>query len=140
MKKLLASVCILVCILAVACFAGLLAADTANVPKLDTVEKCRAYREASNASAQEDVKTLTVRQLLDRSEQMMNCPLNVDVQPLKAGMPTTEAMQEVTRHSSYAILSSGYQHEVIARLTWFLERRGLTKGFLSEDEKSLSPK
>jgi hypothetical protein len=140
MKKLLVSICIFACVPAVAWFAGPLDADTANNPKLDTVEKCRAYREAWNASGQEDVRTLTVRQLLDRSEQMMNCPMRVDVHPLNAEMSTTEALDELTRSPSYAILSSAYQREVIDRLTRFLERKGLSKAFVSEDETSRGPK
>jgi hypothetical protein len=131
---------ILAVILPVVSFAEPRNAGKSDNPRLDTVEKCRAYREAWNASAQEDVKTLTVRQLIDRSEQMINCPTRVDVDPLKEGTSAAKAVDEVIRYSSYAILSSAYRQEVIARLTAFLETKRLSRVFILEDESSHSTK
>jgi hypothetical protein len=104
-------------------------------PQLDTVEKCRAYREAWNASAIEDQANLTVRQLLNRSDQMFNCGAKIDGTPFKVGMPNNEALKLSIEHQSYAILSSNYERTVIYRFTRFLEKRGLSSAFVAEDEK-----
>ena len=104
-------------------------------PQLDTIEKCRAYREAWNASAIEDQANLTVRQLLYRSDQMFNCGAKIDGTPFKEGMSSDEALKLIIEHQSYAILSSNYEHTVIYRLTGFLEKRGLSSAFVAEDEK-----
>jgi len=104
-------------------------------PQLDTVEKCRAYREAWNASAIEDQGSLTVRQLLYRSDQMLNCGAKIDGKPFKEGMSSDEALKICIEHQSYAILSSNYEHAVIYRLTWFLQKKGLSDAFVAEDEK-----
>jgi hypothetical protein len=104
-------------------------------PQLDTIEKCRAYREAWNASAIEDQGNLTVRQLLYRSDQMFNCGAKIDGTPFKEGMSSDEALKLSIAHQSYAILSSNYEHTVIYRLTRFLEKKGLSATFVAEDEK-----
>lgn len=104
-------------------------------PKLDTIEKCRSYREAWNASAIDDQASLTVRQLIYRSDQMFNCGAKIDGTPFKEGMSSDEALKLCIEHQSYAILSSNYEHEVIYRLTWFLQKKGLSAAFVAEDEK-----
>lgn len=104
-------------------------------PQLDTVEKCRAYREAWNASAIEDQANLAVRQLLYRSDQMFNCGSKIDGTPFKEGMSSDEALKLSIEHQSYAILSSNYEHTVIYRFTQFLEKRGLSAAFVADDEK-----
>lgn len=127
-------------VLVIPSFGGPFHAGNGNNPRLDTVEKCRAYREAWNASADEDIKNLTVRQLLDRSEQMINCARRVDVNPIKPEMTPTSALDVLMGASSYAILSSAYQREVIARLTAFLERKRLLEAFILQDETNHSAK
>ena len=95
-------------------------------PQLETIEKCRAYRDAWNASAIEDQESLTVRQLIYRSDQMFNCGAKIDGKPFKEDMSSNEALKICIEHQSYAVLSSSYVHAVIHRLTWFLEKKGLS--------------
>lgn len=98
-------------------------------PKLDTIEKCRSYREAWNASAKDDQDSLTVRELIYRSDQMMNCGAKIDVRPFKEGMSSSEMLNLCLENQSYAILSSSYEHTAIYRLSWFIDKKGLSAAF-----------
>lgn len=105
-----------------------------SAQEVRTVAQCRAYREAWVTSADTDIKNLAVRELLQRAEQMITCAKEIDSKPLEAGMTYKEAVNIEISHSSYAILAGGYYREAFNRASWYIDKKGLSKKFIADDE------
>jgi len=105
-----------------------------SAQEVRTVAQCRAYREAWRTSMDTDIKNLTVRELLQRAEQMMTCGREIDSNPFQAGMTHGQALDIAMGETSYAILAADYYQEAFDRAAWYIDKRGLSKDFIAEDE------
>jgi hypothetical protein len=105
-----------------------------SAQEVTTVAQCRAYREAWVTSADTDIKNLAVRELLHRATQMITCGKEIDTKPLEAGMTYEKALDITISHSSYAILAAGYYQEAFDRAAWYIDKKGLSKEFVADDE------
>jgi hypothetical protein len=101
-----------------------------------TVAQCRAYREAWLTSRDTDTKSLPVRELLLRGEQMITCAKEIDAKPLETGMTYKEGLDVVAKQIGYAGLAETYFQEAFGRAAWFIQKKNLTKEFIAEDEVS----
>lgn len=108
-------------------------AGPCSAQEIKTVGACRAYREAWYTSVDEDVRRLSVRELVQRANQMMMCGKEIDNQPFTTGMTMDGAVKMGLDQLGYPILSSRYMQEAFNRASWFIENRGLTVEFLAAD-------
>jgi hypothetical protein len=116
-------------------------AGPSSAQEIKTVATCRAYREAWLTSADKDVRQLSVRELVQRANQMMTCGKDIDSQPFTARMTMDDAVKMEVEQSGYPILASAYLQEAFARASWFIENKRLTAEFLAADSngKILKP-
>ena len=105
-----------------------------SAQEVSTVAQCRAYREAWVTSGDTDIKNLAVRELLQRAEQMMTCGREIDSNPLEPGVTCKDAIDIEIRHSAYAVLAAKYYREAFNRAAWYLDKKGLGKKFVADDE------
>jgi hypothetical protein len=106
--------------------------------ELNTVALCRAYREAWIASADSDVKHLSIKELVHRADQMMTCGKQIDGRPLTAEMTQDDALKTMIENLGYATLSSAYYDEAFHRAAWFIDSKTLMREFLTADGKAES--
>jgi hypothetical protein len=100
---------------------------------IKTVGACRAHREAWYTSVGEDVRRLSVGELVQRANQMMTCAKEIDNQPFTAGMTAKDMMKMWQEVLGYPTLSSRYLEEAFSRASWFMEDKRLTREFLTAD-------
>jgi len=112
-----------------------------SAQEIKTIATCRAYREAWFTSEDKDIRRLSVREIVQRADQMMTCGKNIDTQPFTAGMTIDDAVKIGVEQLGYSILASAYLHEPFARASWFIENKRLTPEFLAADSsgKILKP-
>ena len=108
-------------------------AGPCSAQEIKTVGASRAYREAWYTSLDEDVRRLSVRELVQRANQMMMCGKEIDNQPFTTGMPMDGAVKMGLDQLGYPILSSRYMQEAFNRASWFIENKRLTVEFLAAD-------
>jgi hypothetical protein len=109
--------------------------------EIKTVATCRAYREAWLTSADKDIQQLSVRELVQRANQMMTCAKEIDTQPFTAAMTMDDAVKRGVEQTGYPILASAYLQEAFTRASWFIDNKRLTPEFLATDSngKILKP-
>ncbi len=116
-------------------------AGPSSAQETKTVATCRAYREAWLTSTDKDLQQLSVREFVQRANQMMACAQSIDNQPFTAGMSMDEALKLAVAQAGYAILASAYLQEAFTRASWFIDNKGLSSEFLTADRngKILKP-
>ncbi len=102
--------------------------------EINTVESCRADRQAWITTAEQDFKKLLVAELIQRGDQMIKCAREIDNEPLTAGITYKDALKVMTEHQSYAILTAGYRQEVMMRALWFIDNKRLSSEFTAADK------
>jgi hypothetical protein len=107
-----------------------------SAQELTTVKLCRAYRDAWNASFNDELPHLTIAELVKRSEQIDNCERQIDREPSLVGMTHEEALVSVVSTRNYLGLSRGYYYELFRRMTEYMENNRLLDGFLNADNKN----
>jgi hypothetical protein len=104
--------------------------------EINTIEACRAYREAWFTSTADDVKRLPVTQLVHRAEQMMTCAKEIDTKPVSANMTADDAAKALIANSGYPILAVVYYQEAYNRAAWFIDSKHLTQEFVTVARKT----
>jgi hypothetical protein len=105
-----------------------------SAQELKTIETCRAYRAAWFTTANDDIKRLSIKELIHRGEQLLSCQRDVDPDPVKAKMTEDEARKTVLEWIVYPQLTAIYYHEALERATWFIDNKGLMAEFIAKDK------
>jgi hypothetical protein len=105
-----------------------------SAQEIKTVAECRAHREAWYTSADDDVKRLSVKELLNRAKHMITCGKEIDGKPIKADMAQEEGLNTSINDLGYPVLASTYYQEAFYRAAWFIDKKHLTSEFLADDK------
>jgi hypothetical protein len=105
-----------------------------SAQELKTVKQCRTYRDAWNASFNDEIPHLAVADLVHRAEQVDNCVEQVDKEPNLTGLSLAEGLERVASTRNYYQLSRGYYYELFRRMSEYMDKNRLLDGFLDADK------